>query len=212
MVLCATATEANAARENNSGNPSLQRAAAGPNSYPAAKDQYEGYGMINPDAAIEAVTLGYTVGAGASATLGSEVTERRVWARKISLAAGMTFQPSISVPAGADFDLYLYSGNPGGFGTPVLIASATTAVTGGTETFSHTPVATVDAILVVKRVSGAGTFIRRIAGAGQYRGGPLGICRKPDGHGHHVDVGRFRSGQCQPHQRFRLSLWGVRKR
>ena len=60
MVLCATASETNANRESGSNNPTLQRAAGGPSGYPAGKDLYEGYGMINPDAAVEAVSQTYT--------------------------------------------------------------------------------------------------------------------------------------------------------
>jgi len=32
----------------------VERATAGPNGFPVGKDQFEGYGMINPDAAVEA--------------------------------------------------------------------------------------------------------------------------------------------------------------
>ena len=62
MLLCATACESNAIRENEKNNPTLQRAAGGPSGFPAGKDQFEGYGMINPDAAVEAVSQLYTNG------------------------------------------------------------------------------------------------------------------------------------------------------
>ena len=58
MLLCATTTETNANREDNENNPSLERAGLGPDDgYPVGKDRYEGYGMMNPDAAVEAVTV-----------------------------------------------------------------------------------------------------------------------------------------------------------
>jgi hypothetical protein len=158
MVLCATATETNANRESGSNNPTLQRAAAGPSGFPAGKDLYEGYGLINPDAAVEAVSQAYTAGTMATATLGAATTDRRAWARSVNLPAGSTFSPSLVVPGGADFDLYLYSGSPSAYGTPVLLASSTSAGSGTAEAISYTPLASTSALLVVKRVSGSGTF------------------------------------------------------
>lgn len=158
MVLCATASETNANREDGNFNPTLQRAAAGPSGFPASKDPYEGYGMINPDAAVEAVSLTYTAGTAASATLGPGATDRRVWARGVSLTAGVAFAPTLAVPGTGDFDLYLYSSAPSSYGTPVILASSTNAGSGVSETINYTPSASGSALLVVKRVSGSGTF------------------------------------------------------
>ncbi len=158
MVLCATASESNANRESGSYNPTLQRAAVGPSGFPAGKDPYEGYGLINPDAAVEAVSLTYTAGTTATATLGPGTTDRRVWARSVNLAAGVAFAPVLTVPAGADFDLYLYSGTPSAYGTPVILASSTNAGNGVGEVISDTPASSGSGLLVVKRISGSGTF------------------------------------------------------
>jgi hypothetical protein len=158
MVLCATASESNSNRESGAYNPTLQRATAGPNGFPAGKDQYEGYGMINPDAAVEAVSQTYTQGSTINDTLGPTVTDRRVWARTVALVAGQSFIPTLTVPAGGDFDLYLYSGTPSAYGTPTLLASSTSAGTGGSETFTYTAASSGIALIVVKRVSGSGTF------------------------------------------------------
>lgn len=74
MLLCATATETNASREAGFGggnyDPTLERAEPGPLSYPIGKDRFEGYGMVNPDAAVEAVCLEYLPGMAEAATLG----------------------------------------------------------------------------------------------------------------------------------------------
>src|SRR5207253_2848947 len=158
MVLCATATESNVNREGNANNPTLQRATAGPNGFPIAKDQYEGYGMINPDAAVEAVSLLYTNGTTPTNTLGSGAFDRRAWARGINLTAGQTFNPTLIVPATGDFDLYLYSSNSSAYGMPLMLASSTTAASGGTETFSYTSSSNQNALVVVKWVSGSGEF------------------------------------------------------
>lgn len=167
MLLCASATESNANREDGGArgskritfvNPTLDRTAGGDMSFPAGKDPYEGYGMINPDAAVEAVCLAHTNGIVSTNAFGSAATDRRAWARKVTLIGRLPFHPTLSVPAGADYDLYLYSAAPAAYGTPVMLASSTTAATGGTESFTYTPAATTNAIIVVKRISGSGTF------------------------------------------------------
>ena len=158
MILCATASETNASRENNSNNPTLQRASAGPSGFPAGKDLYEGYGMINPDAAVEAVSLIYTPGSLVSDTLGPGISDRRVWARKVVLKQGVAFEPILAVPSGGDFDLYLYSTTPSTYGSPVILAASTQAGNDVNESFNYNPASDVNALLVVKRVSGSGTF------------------------------------------------------
>jgi len=141
MVLCATATETNANRENGKLNPTLQRAANGPNGFPPGKDKYEGYGIINPDAAVEAVYLTHEWGTEENGTLGSGPYDRRAWARTVQLSNGFTYEinldsSSTSPPQGTifepepaipeDFDLYLYSAEPSPTGTPVILAASTT--------------------------------------------------------------------------------------
>jgi subtilisin family serine protease len=158
MLLCATASETNADREDGTHNPTLQRAASGPSGYPSGKDLYEGYGLVNPDAAVEAVSLTYNAGATVSAALGPTATDRRVWARGVNLTAGLTFAPSLTVPGGGDFDLYMYSDTPSAYGTSVILASSTNAGNGVSEAVSYTPGASGRGLLVVKRVSGSGTF------------------------------------------------------
>jgi PKD repeat protein len=174
MLLCATASESNANRDSGANNPTLQRAAVGPNGYPAGKDQQEGYGMINPDAAVEAVTLSYLVGATVNETLGGTVTDKRVWARSLQLPAGQMFSANLDVPGTGDFDLHLYSRTPSAYGTPILIASSTAAGNGVDESFSFTPTSPTNLILVVKRISGNGTF--SLLGSGvfsvQFAAGP----------------------------------------
>jgi subtilisin family serine protease len=158
MVLCATASETNKNRENGSYNPTLQRDSGGPSGYPAGKDQYEGYGILNPDAAVEAISQVYTPGSLVSNTLGAGVYDRRVWARKVVLTAGTAFEPALIVPPEGDLDLYLYSETPGTYGTPVILASSTNNGAGINESFNYTASADVNVLLVVKRVTGAGTF------------------------------------------------------
>jgi hypothetical protein len=163
MLLCATASETNAKREASDGtlDPTLDRAAAGPNGFPPGKDRYEGYGLINPDAAVEAVSLTYAAGTTVTADLGGDATAKRVWARTINLRAGCDIDLFLDNPAGADFDLYLYSAAPSDTGTPVILKSSTLATAGAAESLHYAPTANMAALLVVKRVSGTGTFTVR---------------------------------------------------
>ena len=160
MVLCATATETNQPREDGRYNPTLQRADPGPKGFPAGKDPYEGYGIVNPDAAVEAVYLSHTIGVQERETFGSGSTDRRAWARRVQLLQGYEYSFSLDNPISADFDLYLYSGtpDPDQYGDPIILDSSTVSRIGADESLEFTCTSEDNAILVVKRVSGNGTF------------------------------------------------------
>jgi len=166
--LCATATESNQDREydpainNNHGfnNPTLGRALT-------PKDPAEGYGMINVDAAIQCLRRVFNSG-GTGDTFGNGGFDKRASGCNVVLTNGIGYAFELDVPAGADFDLYLYSATPDPLGNPVILAASTSPTLGGTESFSYTPPAgPLDPLpyktyyLVVKRVSGSGTFILR---------------------------------------------------
>jgi subtilisin family serine protease len=163
MLLCATASETNAKRETGgkAGQPTLQRAANGPNGFPSGKDPYEGYGIMNPDAAVEGISQTYEPGSEASVSLGNKATEKRVWARTTHLTGRREIYVSLDNPSEADFDLYLYSMVSSHTGTPVILASSTNAGGGTDESLRYSPASDVAALLVVKRVSGTGTFTVR---------------------------------------------------
>jgi hypothetical protein len=166
MLLCATASETNAQRESKQVNPTLDRAGPGPDGFPTGKDRQEGYGLINPDAAVEAISQPALGNAAVTADLGGDATAKRVWARMVNLQAGRDITASLTNPAGADFDLYLYSTVPGKTGAPVILTSSTAAKAGDPESLHYSPTADGTALLVVKRVSGSGTFILRLIQAG----------------------------------------------
>jgi len=158
MLLCATASETNAERNSGQFNPPLDRAAKGAHGFPAGKDSNEGYGMINADAAIEAATMTYVPGSRVSAEFAGGPRDRRVWARRVSLPAGAEFEVMLENPVEGDFDLYLYSLAPTKTGAPTILASSTLPGTGDDESLRYTPDTVMEALLVVKRVSGVGTF------------------------------------------------------
>jgi subtilisin family serine protease len=172
MMLSATATETNAAREVGAGNdPELNRNAAGTGDsagWPAGKDRYEGYGIINPDAAMEALLVDMVTGA--SGSMGCLPNDQRAFARRVTLNAGMMAQIDLQTDNTGDYDLYLYSRTPDANGNPVVLASSTTAGNGDgmmgavEESVSHMPATSEYAFVVVKRISGDGAFAMTSSG------------------------------------------------
>jgi MYXO-CTERM domain-containing protein len=156
MMLSAAATETAGAREGGGGNdPALGRAGV-------PRDPSEGFGIVNPDAAVEALRVALDTGF-SGATSGG-VFERRAWGRKVDLIAGNELEVSLDVTSGADFDVYLYDGTPHDAGTssaegvPNRVASATAGGIGADESLSYTPESAGTRYLFVKRVAGSGSF------------------------------------------------------
>jgi len=122
------------------------------------KDNVEGYGRICADAAIEAATMTYTVGELATDMLGSDSSDKKVWARQVSLWANQEYEFHLSVPSGADYDLYLYNGTPDAYGQPVILAKSINATVGTEEAIHYAPTVSGTHYIVVKWVSGNGAF------------------------------------------------------
>lgn len=151
LLLLASATETNQPRELGGGDPPLGRASA-------PKDRYEGYGMINPDAAIEAATTlyGFLPWSGASS---GEPHDRRAWGRKLVVPAGPVTKLALDVPAEGDFDVYVYASTPDEKGNPRLVAASDKAGLGVKESLTLPPVAEATTLyMFVKRVAGRGAF------------------------------------------------------
>jgi subtilisin family serine protease len=169
MILLMTATETYPnLRETGttSTSPTLDR---------GGKDVHEGYGRLNLDAAVDAVLKTYQVGTSVSDTLGvpptlsniSVLGQRLAWARSVQLVSGFSYSFTLSVPAGADYDLYLYNSTGTTYGEPSIVAKSTTAATGGTEAFSVTAPYTGTYYVVVKRATettGGGNFTLKSSG------------------------------------------------
>lgn len=155
MLLSASATELNQAREQGEENsPSLGRAAA-------PKDRFEGHGILNPDAAIEALMQTFVSpldGSVSNVAPARLEWERRAWGRKLGLVNGEKVLLNLAVPSTADFDVYLYAGTGNAKGNPIIRASSTTAGLGSDELISFTSSATETAYVFVKRISGHGSF------------------------------------------------------
>lgn len=122
------------------------------------KDRVEGFGRLNADAAVEAVTQTLTLGSGGSTTLGPGRTEKKVWARNVNLTAGQAVSLTLTNPASADLDLYVYADTPitlgGSEGEPRIVASSVRPGLGGSEVLQYTPDVSGRCYVVVKFVAG----------------------------------------------------------
>ena len=159
MILLMTATETypNLREQASLASPTLER---------GGKDVHEGYGRINLDAAVDAVLKTYMIGTTADDTLGRSPTlsdisvlgQKLAWARNVQLVADRRYNFTLAVPPEADYDLYVYNGTHDGYGQPSILARSGNASAGTDELIEFTANATGAYYIVVKRVSGAGTF------------------------------------------------------
>ena len=125
------------------------------------KDVHEGYGRVNLDAAVEAASLTYAIGDVASESFGASAVERKCWARNVYLSSGVEYSFDLAVPAGADYDLYLYNVTGDEYGEPVILIQSTEEVVGGVEELTYTPDLSGSYYVVVKRAredTGTGQF------------------------------------------------------
>lgn len=151
MLLLATAAETNQNRESGLGNPTLGRAST-------PKDTREGFGLVNIDAAIEAATLTWDLKEPLTGATSGQPSDRRAWARKVSVPNGETLKLGLIGPAAGDFDVYVYSATPTDQGTPRILASSVRAGLGQNELAVWTAAEDADVYVVVKRVDGDGPF------------------------------------------------------
>jgi len=162
MILLMTATETypNFREYYTSDSPTLER---------GGKDVHEGYGRLNLDAAVDAVLRSYEIGTDVTETLGKPPTlsqisvlgQKLAWARKVQLVPSGRYNLTLTVPDGADFDLYLYNGTGTWYGEPAIVAKSTNSTTGGHEQIVLTAPYDGTYYLVVKRATastGDGTF------------------------------------------------------
>ncbi len=126
------------------------------------KDVQEGYGAINPDAAIDAIKLEIAVNASYNSDLYSitsnDESKPYCWARKIYLPRNF-YNITLEVPNDADFDFYLYNYNGNQYGEPVIRKKSVNSTLGADEViidFKNL----VDGFyfVVVKGVFGQGVF------------------------------------------------------
>lgn len=149
--LCGTATEVTYGEELDvyHNEPTLNRGDA---------DLVEGFGKVHGDAAIEAFLSTYTAGDTVTETLSNSPTGAQSWARKVELVGGIEFTAGIDMDGTADYDLYLYDPSQDMSQYLGYLASSTSAGTGLPENILYTPSSDMTAYIVIKRVSGYGSF------------------------------------------------------
>ena len=150
-ILCGTATEVRYGEvvDIYSNPPSLNR---------GARDLVEGFGKAHGDAAIEAFLSTYSAGTNVTESLSNSPTGMQSWARKVELVELIEFTAGIEMDGSADFDLYLYDPSVDVTSASAILASSTTATVGVPENILYTPANNKTVYLVVKRVSGSGSF------------------------------------------------------
>jgi len=132
-----------------SGNdPTLDRGAA---------DLREGFGRINADAAVEAVTTEFDFTFSAAEVVGSNPTDRQAFAFWLNLDSSKFYRFEVLNPSGVDCDLFIYSGTPDGDGRPVIATSRTTVGDADEHIGVFQPATTGRYYAVVKRVTGSGS-------------------------------------------------------
>lgn len=147
MVICMTSFETHNGELANL--PPLNR---------GEKDSKEGYGRICADATIEALTMTYNIGELATDTLGADPSEKKVWTREVSLTTQTEYEFNLSIPLDADYDLYLYNGTSDSYGEPIILKKSVNTSTGAEETIKYFANASGNHYVVVKWVSGSGSF------------------------------------------------------
>ncbi|MHA1518860.1 MAG: S8 family serine peptidase [Promethearchaeota archaeon] len=123
------------------------------------KDVHEGYGRVNIDMAIEAYTQQLTEGSTLSYNIGSSDVSPSIkhgFGSYMDLVSGKSYNITLEVPDGADFDLYIYNDDPTSIGEPILEASGISSVLGGDESVVVIPSETDRYYVVVKAISGGG--------------------------------------------------------
>jgi len=127
------------------------------------KDIHEGYGKINPDAAIDALlqpkmAVNSTESSYLSSIPMNNESDPYCWARRINLPRNF-YNITLEVPEEADFDFYIYDYQGDQYGEPVILKKLTTNQEGGKEeVINWTRSEDGRCFLVVKGVNGSGIF------------------------------------------------------
>lgn len=151
-LLLMTATETYGLRRENyeDYSPTLNR---------GGKDVHEGYGRINIDAAIEAWTNNLTKSSANSINISVWLNTsqynpygKHAYAGYVNLKNNENVVFNLSVPDGADYDLYFYNNISDEYGQPDLIASSRSSAKGGNEIIDYTVDHAGKFFLVVKAI------------------------------------------------------------
>ncbi|MCD6485397.1 MAG: S8 family serine peptidase [Candidatus Odinarchaeota archaeon] len=130
------------------------------NSRNSGKDTVEGYGFLQANAAIDALTKSWNISHIETGFLGDKSSKyaSHVWARNVYLEAGSNYTFYLQVPNSGDFDLFLFAPDPDSYGEPVLVGISNETTTGNIEIINYQPTKTGSYYIVIKQASGSGSF------------------------------------------------------
>ncbi len=154
ILLTATESYPNKRLLDPSNSPTLNR---------GGKDIQEGYGKINPDAALDALlqqplSINSTISGYLYSIPYNNESKPYCWARQIYLPRNF-YNITLEVPKNADFDLYIYKYYGNSYGEPIIVKKATTAKFGGNESLiDFAPPKDGKYFVVIKGVNGSGQF------------------------------------------------------
>lgn len=126
------------------------------------KDYQEGYGRINPKAIVDMLTQKMEFNTLYSGIL-TAVNENKsfneiVYARNLTLDSMKYYKVNLTVPDGADFDIYIYENETTSVGDPILLKKGTSSILGGDEVFQFSPNKNGTHFFVIKAIRGSGEF------------------------------------------------------
>lgn len=159
-ALLATATETNALREDNP-ITGYDESLNSPNVNRVGKDVHEGYGIVNPKAAIDLISTPILVNSSSEFNISASNTDilaDHAIGRKITLEKNKYYQITINSTMGLDADLYLFHNVGDSNGEPILLRSSNEIGTSA-ESITFCPSNnTREYWIVVKAIDGEGTF------------------------------------------------------
>ncbi len=125
------------------------------------RDNVEGFGFLQIDAAVESLTKPLNTTGYEKAWIYDRTHrfDRHVFARYIDLNAGEDLNLYLYVPQGVNLDLYVYGPKPNSYGEPVLVAYSNSTQLGGLEHVSITVSESGRYYVVVKDIQGSGLFL-----------------------------------------------------
>jgi len=169
-ILLMTASETNLEREDDP-KTEIDESDYSPNLFNGLlnnlKDVHEGYGRLNVQAAIDALTKQIEINESINYELtSSELNplENHVFARKVHLLEDTQYSFNLSnVDGNADLDLFLYANESNQFGEPLLLQAAQKWY-GDSDFFYFTPKHNqTECIVIVKAISGKSNFTLNVS-------------------------------------------------
>jgi len=169
-ILLMTATETNLEREDDP-QTDIDESNYSPSLYNGLsnnlKDEHEGYGRMNIQAAIDALTKGIEINQSINNYLtSSEINPlgNHAFARKVSLQENIQYLFNLTdVDENADFDIFLFSNESNRFGEPILLESGQKWY-GDSDYIYFTPkMNQTNCIVIVKAIEGNSNFTIKIS-------------------------------------------------